>query len=106
MSVLLSSLTKMEYEKPVNSIQDVLDNNYKFLVAGGTRILEALKKDPREQIKTAMQNHLVVYPFRGVHPPWVIEMWESLFQWYKTVNKGMQENLYQGEEQIRNFMCS
>ena len=74
LSVLLSSLTKKEYEKPVDFIQDVLENDYKFLVPGGTRILEALKKDPRPKIKTAMQKRLVTFPYHGVHPPWVIDM--------------------------------
>ena len=74
LSVLLSNLTKKEYEKPVDFIQDVLEKDYKFLVPGGTRIFEALQKDPRPKIKTAMQKHLVTYPFRGVHPPWVMNM--------------------------------
>ena len=80
LSVLLSNLTKMEYEKPVDFIQDVLDNDYKFLVPGGTHILEALKKDPRPKIKIAMQKRLVVFPFRGVRPPWVTDMRVSLLQ--------------------------
>ena len=74
LSVLLSNLTKKEYEKPVDFIQDALEKDYKFLVPGGTRIFEALQKDPRPKIKTAMQKHLVTYPFRGVHPPWVMNM--------------------------------
>ena len=74
LSVLLSNLTRKEYEKPVDFIEDVLENDYKFLVPGGTRILEALKKDPRPEIKTAMQSRLVTFPYRGVHPPWVIDM--------------------------------
>ena len=74
LSVLLSNLTRKEYEKPVDHIEDVLENDYKFCVAGGTRILGALQKDPRDKFMTVMQTRLVTYPFRGVHPPWAIDM--------------------------------
>ena len=74
LSVLLSNLTRKEYEKPVDYIEDVLETDYKFCVPGGTRILGVLQKDPRDKIKTAMQTRLVAFPFRGVQPPWVIDM--------------------------------
>ena len=74
LSVLLSNLTRKEYETPVDYIGDVLENNYEFLVPGGTRILGVLQKDPRKKFKTAMQTRLVAFPFRGVQPPWVIDM--------------------------------
>ena len=74
LTVLLKNLTRKDYEKPVDVIGDVLENDYKFLVPGGTRILGALKNDPRPDFKTAMQTRLVDFPFRGVQPPWIIDM--------------------------------
>ena len=74
LSVLLSNLTRKVYEKPVDYIEDVLENDYKFCVPGGTRIFGVLQKDPRKEFKDVMQNRLVAFPFRGVQPPWVREM--------------------------------
>ena len=74
LSMLLSSLTIKEYEEPIDKVENVLEKGYGFLVPGGTRISLALKKDPRPAVKALMQNHLIEFPFRGFHPPWVIEM--------------------------------
>ena len=63
-----------EHENPVDFIEDVLQNNYQFFVPGGTRILGALKKDPRPELKTVMQTRMVTFPYRGVTPTWVIDM--------------------------------
>ena len=74
LSVLLSSLTIKEYEEPIDKVETVLEKGYQFLVPGGTRILLALKKDPRPAVKSLMEKHLIEFPFRGFHPPWVIGM--------------------------------
>ena len=72
-SQLLASLTAKEYEPPVDYIEDVLDNEYSFLCPESF-LLGTLKKDPRSQVRIAVEKHLTSYPFKGVHPPWVINM--------------------------------
>ena len=71
-SQLLSSLTAKEYEPHVDYIDDVISNNYDFLIPKSF-LLEALKKDPRPAVQLALKNQLTAYPFKGFHPPWVID---------------------------------
>ena len=62
-----------EYEPPVDRVEDVLDREYGFLCAESF-LLGTLRRDPRPQVRIAVEKHLTSYPFKGVHPPWVINM--------------------------------
>ena len=71
---LVSSLVTKEHEKPIDTIQDLLESGLKFYYPARTAFARALAIDPRAEIKQVMEHHAVGFPFFGDPPPWTIEM--------------------------------
>ena len=70
---LVSSLVAKDYEKPIETVQDLLDSGRKMYYPGGTPIAKSIEDDQREKIKQVMKN-AEGFPFAGVFPSWVVEM--------------------------------
>ena len=71
---LVSSLVAKDYEKPIDTVQDLLDSGLKMYYPGGTPFARAIATDPRDEIQQVMKNNAEGFPFSGVFPPGVIEM--------------------------------
>ena len=71
---LVSSLVAKDYEKPIDTVQDLLDSGLKMYYPGGTPFARAIATDPRDEIQQVMKNNAEGFPFSGVFPSGVIEM--------------------------------
>ena len=70
-SVLLSKLINIEYEKGLDSIDDVLRSNKPVVTDGTSAITNLVKSDPREKMKEIGER---LKPYKSVAPPmWVIK---------------------------------
>ena len=73
-ATLLSSLVAREYEKPIDTTNDLLESGLTFYYPARTAIGNALLDHPKEEIKQIMKNQGDVYQFSGVIPMWAREM--------------------------------
>ena len=72
-SVLLSKLLNIEYEKGLDSIDDVLRSKKPVVLEEGTGLMNLMKHDPREKVKDISK---IMKPFtleKGAPPTWVIK---------------------------------
>ena len=60
---LLSSLMTTDYEQPIDSINDLINNEKKLLVPTKTMIHASLLTDPRSSVQTIVKNLLVTKPY-------------------------------------------
>ena len=70
--ILLSNLINIEYEKPVDSIDDVLRSNKPVAVMGGSGMLNLLKSDPRKKVKEIVKRQKIYKAENGKPPMWVV----------------------------------
>ena len=70
-SILRSNMMKMEYDITIETIDDVLQSDRTFLVAGFQRAL--LMTDTREKVKQLTSMKLVDYNVFPKIPPWTNE---------------------------------
>ena len=70
---LVSSLVAKDYEKPIDTVQDLLDSGRKMYYPGGTPIAKSIEEDEREKIKQVVKTNAEGFPFAGVFPSWVVE---------------------------------
>ena len=71
--ILLSTLIHIEYEKGVDSIEDVIVSNKPVVFDGYSGIASLLKSDPREQVKKIMRRKKPYVSEKGLAPLWVPE---------------------------------
>ena len=71
---LVSSLVAKDFEKPIDTIEDLLKSGLKLYYPSGTAFARALATDPRAEIKQVMENSAEIIPWYGVPPPQVVEM--------------------------------
>ena len=60
-AVLRASMMKIEYEKPIDNLDDLLVSNMKFLVAGDTNTRPLLEADPRMKVRELFKKNQVEY---------------------------------------------
>ena len=71
--VLLSTLIHIEYEKGLDSIEDVIISNKPVVFDGYSGIASLLNSDPREQVKEIMRRQKPYVSEKGIAPLWVPE---------------------------------
>ena len=69
-STLLATLIPINYEKPINTVDDLANSNMPLLIAKKTAPHWLLATDPRDAVKRIFRKS-VLYPFNGTVPPWV-----------------------------------
>ena len=70
-AVLLSNLMHIEYEKPFDTVDDILSSPKPVMIDGTSAGISLLKTDPRRKVKEIAKK---VTPFKaekGWPPPWV-----------------------------------
>ena len=72
--ILLSTLVAKDYEKPIDTVQDLLDSGRKMFYPGGTPIARSIVTDPRDEIQQVVKTNAEGFPFAGVFPLSVVEM--------------------------------
>ena len=72
-SVLLSKLINIEYEKGLDSIDEVLRSNMPVAVDGTSAITNLVKSDPREKMKEIGQRLKPYKSEKGAQPMWVVK---------------------------------
>ena len=73
-SLGLSALArKKEYEQPIDTVQDLVEDGRPLYIPSKTSIFSALRDDSRESVQLIMKARSKAYPFAGVNPPWVVE---------------------------------
>ena len=72
-SQLLSSLVAKDYERPINSIDDLIQSQHYLYVADGTVIQGVLDNHPRADVRNLMMDKGQRFPFRGLFPKYVLE---------------------------------
>ena len=71
--ILLSTLIHIEYEKGLDSIEDVIRSNKPVTFDGTSGIASLLKGDPREQVKEIAKRQKPYVSEKGRAPLWVSE---------------------------------
>ena len=72
-SVLLSKLINIEYEKGLDSIDDVLRSNKPVVTDGTSAITNLVKSDPREKMKEIGERLKLYKSEKGAVPMWVVK---------------------------------
>ena len=70
--ILLSKLINIEYEKGIDSVEDVLISNKPVVLDGTSGISNLVKSDPRKQVKEIEKRLKPYKAVRGAPPIWVI----------------------------------
>ena len=70
---LLSMLVKKEYERPIDTVQHLVEDGRPLYIAAKTSIFSALRDDSRESVQLIMKAQSKLYPFAGRFPLWVVE---------------------------------
>ena len=70
---LLSALVAKDYERPINSIDELIVSQRLLLVADGTVIQGVLDNHPRADVRKLMKDKGQRFPFRGLFPEYVIK---------------------------------
>ena len=71
---LISALVAKDLEKPIDTVQDLLDSGLTLFYPANTGYSRALAEDPREEIQQVLKNHATGFPFFGVPPTWVVNL--------------------------------
>ena len=71
---LISALVAKDLEKPIDTVQDLLESGLTLFYPANTGYSRALAEDPREEIQQVLKNHATGFPFFGVPPPWVVDL--------------------------------
>ena len=68
-------MMKIEYEKPIDNLDDLLLSNMKVIVAGDTNLRQLFEADPRIQVRELFKKNRVEYYNHGtgVGIQWVQE---------------------------------
>ena len=80
-SVLLALLMRDDYEKTVDTMDDMLESGRTFMLPEDTIIKYILDTDPREKVKM-LAKEAQFYKFGTATPVWVIEGYFLLIQHY------------------------
>ena len=75
--ILLSKLINIEYEKSIDSIDDVLRSNKPVAVLGASGIINLLKSDPRKKVEEIGER---IKPYKGENgkaPMWIINGYQK-----------------------------
>ena len=72
-SVLLSNLINIEYEKGLDSVDDVLRSNKPVVLDGASADINLMQSDPREKVRE-IGKRIKQYKFeKGAAPMWVVK---------------------------------
>ena len=71
--ILLSTLIHIEYEKGLDSIEDVIMSNKPVTYDGTSGIASLLKNDPRDHVKEIIRRQKPYVSEKGIAPLWVSE---------------------------------
>ena len=72
-SVLLSKLINIEYEKGLDSVDDVLRSNKPVVLDGASADINLMQSDPREKVRE-IGKRIKTYKLEKGNPPvWVIK---------------------------------
>ena len=66
-------LVRKEYERPIDTVQDLIEYGLPMYIPARTSIYSALRDDSRESVQLLMKTQSKAYPFAGVNPTWVVE---------------------------------
>ena len=86
---LLSMLVKKEYERPIDTVQHLIEDGRPLYIAAKTSIFSALRDDSRESVQLIMKAQSKLYRFAGRFPLWVVESYviiELLFFMHINLN--------------------
>ena len=72
-AVLLSNIMHIEYEKGLDTVDDVLISSKPVMVDGTTGIINLVKTDPRQKFQEINKKVKTFTPKKGLPPMWVIE---------------------------------
>ena len=72
-------LVRKEYERPIDTVQDLIEYGLPMYIPARTSIYSALRDDSRESVQLLMKTHSKTYPFAGVNPAWVMEWYVYSF---------------------------
>ena len=71
-SVLLATLVSIEYEKPIDTVADMLNSDKEIVGPAATTLPMQLKHDPRESVRR-LSSRIKFVPFNGTIPDWIQE---------------------------------
>ena len=71
-SVLLATLVSIEYEKPIDTVADMLNSDKEIVGPAATTLPMQLKHDPRESVRR-LSSRIKFVPFNGTIPAWIQE---------------------------------
>ena len=73
-SVLLSTIDSPGYEKPIDTIQDMLEGDRSIFVLNGTTLAKLLRQDPKEDVRR-LSRKVTYYEVNenGTHPQWILD---------------------------------
>ena len=75
-SVLLSTMINIEYEKPLDTVEDILRSDKPLFIESTSGIVNLLKSDPREKIKELAKkgrSYETEVTEKGYGPVWLKE---------------------------------
>ena len=75
-SVLLSNMINIEYEKPLDTVEDILRSDKPLFIESTSGIVNLLKSDPREKIKELAKkarSYETEVTEKGNGPVWIQE---------------------------------
>ena len=75
-SVLLSTMINIEYEKPLDTVEDILRSDKPLFIESTSGIVNLLKSDPREKIKELAKkarSYETEVTEKGNGPVWIQE---------------------------------
>ena len=78
-SVLLATIVSPEYEKPIDTIQDMLESDKSIFVLNGTTLAKLLRQDPKPDV-ISLANKVTYYEVNknGTHPQWVLDKYHKI----------------------------
>lgn len=79
-SVLLSTIVSPGYEKPIDTIQDMLEGDRSIFVLNGTTLAKLLRQDPKEDVRK-LSRRVTYYEVNenGTHPQWILDRYVNCY---------------------------
>ena len=71
--ILLSKLINIEYEKGLDSVEDVIESKKSVVYDGASAMHNLLKSDPRERVKELRKRATPYEAVKGNPPAWVVQ---------------------------------
>lgn len=73
-SILLATIVSPEYEKPIDTINDMIETDKPLFALSGGTLAKLLRQDPKVDVRT-MARKVTLYDVNknGTHPQWVLE---------------------------------